>query len=275
MKLVTFTSPEVPVPRAGILQDGGVHPFPRYVRGIDIIQAADDYVAARQAIPLEDVTLHVPFRPRMIIAIGRNYADHAAEMQSEVPERPLIFAVLPSAVIGPNMPISWRSSVTQKVDWEGELGVVIGRTARDVSEADALDYVYGYVVANDVTARDLQKKIDKQWTRGKSLDTFCPIGPSITTRADIPDPQALTVTTRINGEVMQQGNTSSMIFDVATLVSYCSRMFTLAPGDLLLTGTPPGVGAGRTPPVFLGDGDEVAVEIEGVGTLQNSCRVLD
>ena len=232
-------------------------------------------MAARQPIPLAEVTLHAPLRPRMIIAIGRNYADHAAEMKSDVPDHPLIFAVLPSAVIGPGEPITWRSSITQKVDWEGEIGVVINKTAKDVSEADALDYVFGYTVANDVTARDLQKEIDKQWTRGKSLDTFCPLGPSIISRADIPDVQNLDVTTRVNGEIMQQGNTSSMMFSIPYLVSYCSRMFTLKPGDLIMTGTPPGVGAGRTPPVFLKDGDTVEITVEGVGTLRNPCRTLD
>lgn len=231
-------------------------------------------VCASEAVPLEDVTLHAPFRPRMIIAIGKNYADHASEMQSEVPDHPLIFSVLPSAVIGPNEAITWRTSLTQAVDWEGELGVVIRKQAKDVSEAEALDYVFGYTVANDVTARDLQKQIDKQWTRGKSLDTFCPLGPSVVTRDNIPDPQALAVTTRVNGKIMQQGNTVDMIFSVAYLVSYCSQMFTLQAGDLILTGTPSGVGSGRTPPVYLQDGDTVTITIDGVGTLSNPCRAL-
>lgn len=272
---MTFSTKKHPTPRTGVLREGGVHAFPPHMRALDVICADDDFVAANTPVPLEDVTLHAPFRPRMIIAIGKNYADHASEMQSEAPDAPLIFAVFPSAVIGPNEAIMWRTSITQAVDWEGELGVVIGKQAKDIREADALDYVFGYTIANDVTARDLQKRIDKQWTRGKSLDTFCPLGPSVVTRADIPDPQALTITTRVNGEVVQQGSTSDMIFSVAYLVSYCSRMFTLQAGDLILTGTPSGVGAGRTPPVYLQDGDTVTITIDPIGSLTNPCRTLD
>jgi len=251
-----------------------VYPFPQHIAARDVIHAEDDYATSLVSIPIEDVTLVAPFTPRMIIAIGRNYADHAAEMQNAAPDHPLIFSKFPSAVVGPHQPIQWRQSVTQEVDWEGELGVVIGDTAQNVPEAEALDYVFGYVIANDVTARDLQKRIDKQWTRGKSLDTFCPLGPYIVTRVDIPDPQALTVQTKVNGQVMQSGTTADMIFSVAYLVSYCSRMFTLQPGDLLLTGTPSGVGAGRTPPVFLQDSDEVSISIDGLGTLTNPCKVM-
>ncbi len=258
-----------------MLSEGGIHPFPAHVRAIDIVRHEDDYVCADESIPLESVRLHAPLHPRMIVAVGKNYSEHASEMKSDVPDHPLIFAKLPSAVIGTGARVQWRRSITQEVDWEGELGVVIGRQAKDVSEADALNYVFGYTVANDVTARDLQKRIDKQWTRGKSLDTFCPLGPSITTRADVDDPQALNVKTTVNGTIMQQGSTADMVFSIPYLISYCSRMFTLEPGDLLLTGTPPGVGAGRTPPVFLNGGDEVTVQIDGLGTLTNPCHTLD
>ncbi|MEO0561132.1 MAG: fumarylacetoacetate hydrolase family protein [Chloroflexota bacterium] len=275
MKLIRFRTGDHPDARTGILREDGVHPFPDHVHTIDIIRAEDDFVTSNTPLNVEDVRMRSPLHPGQIIAIGKNYADHASEMDSEVPDHPLIFAKLPSAVISTGEEIVWRKSITQEVDWEGELGVVIGSFAKDVSEEDALDYVFGYTIANDVSARDLQKRIDKQWTRGKSLDTFCQLGPVIVNRYDIPDPQNLSVVTRVNDEIMQYGNTSDMIFSVRYLVSYCSRMFTLSPGDLILTGTPAGVGGGRKPPIFLKDGDTVSVTIEGIGTITNTCRVLD
>ena len=228
-----------------------------------------------ERVPLEKATLHAPLYPGKIIAIGRNYAEHAAETGSDLPERPLIFAKFPSSVIGPGEPITWRTSVTTQVDWEAELAVVIGRRARDVSEEDAYNYVYGYCVANDVTARDLQQKVDQQWTRGKSLDTFCPLGPYIVTRDEISDPQKLAVKTTVAGKVMQNSNTEHMIFKIPHLISYCSQMFTLEPGDLILTGTPDGVGMGRKPPRFLADGEEVTVSVEGIGEVTNPCKVIE
>lgn len=236
----------------------GVKPSPTYER----------------AIPLADAKLHAPLVPGKIIAIGRNYAEHAKETGSALPDKPLIFAKFPSSVIGPGDAITWRESITTQVDWEVELAVIIGQRAREVSEEDALNYVYGYTVANDVTARDLQQKLDTQWTRGKSLDTFCPLGPYIVTRDEIADPQNLAVKTTVNGEVMQDSNTSNMIFNVKHLISYSSRMFTLEPGDIILTGTPDGVGMGRKPPVFLKDGDTVTVSVEGVGEISNPCKVI-
>jgi 2-keto-4-pentenoate hydratase/2-oxohepta-3-ene-1,7-dioic acid hydratase in catechol pathway len=164
--------------------------------------------------------------------------------------------------------------VTTQVDWEAELAVVIGRRAKDVSEADALSYVYGYTVGNDVSARDLQLKVDTQWTRGKSLDTFCPLGPYIVTRDEIADPQNLAVKTTVNDEVMQDSNTKHMIFKIPQLIAYCSQMFTLEPGDIIMTGTPSGVGMGRTPPRFLADGDVVTVSVEGIGEVSNPCKVI-
>lgn len=236
----------------------GVKPSPTYER----------------AIPLAEAKLHAPLIPGKIIAIGRNYAEHAKETGSALPDKPLIFAKFPSSVIGPGDAITWRESITTQVDWEVELAVIIGQRAREVSEEDALNYVYGYTVANDVTARDLQQKLDTQWTRGKSLDTFCPLGPYIVTRDEIADPQNLAVKTMVNGEVMQDSNTSNMIFNVKHLISYSSRMFTLEPGDIILTGTPDGVGMGRKPPVFLKDGDTVTVSVEGVGEISNPCKVI-
>ena len=191
-----------------------------------------------------------------------------------MPPAPLLFAKLPSAVIGQGDAITWRTSITTEVDWEAELAVVIGRQGKDIAEADAFAYVFGYTVANDISARDLQIRIDSQWTRGKGLDTFCPLGPSIVTRDEIADPQALTVQTTVNGVMMQDGQTADMVYGVAALVAYVSRMFTLEPGDIILTGTPSGVGLGRTPPIFLQDGDIVSVRVSGIGELTNPCRAL-
>lgn len=230
---------------------------------------------AYERFPLERVTIEPPLHPGKIIGIGLNYADHAKETGKEPPKEPIIFAKFPSAVIGPNVAIEWRKSITSQVDYEGELGVIIGRRARNVSEEDALRYVFGYTIANDVSARDLQKGKDVQWTRGKSLDTFCPLGPILVTRDEIADPQALTIKTTLNGELVQDGTTADMIFSIATLIAYCSRSFTLEPGDLLLTGTPAGVGFARTPPRFLADGDVVSIAIEGLGELTNPCRVIE
>lgn len=224
-----------------------------------------------QRYPLAELTLNAPLRPGKIIAIGRNYAEHAQETGNEPPPRPLIFAKFPSAVIDPGAAICWDPAITQEVDWEVELAVVIGRRARHVAEADALQYVFGYTVGNDVSARDLQLRMDGQWTRGKSLDTFCPLGPVIVTRDEIEDAQALRLTTEVNGERMQDGNTRDMIFKVAYLIHYCSQMFTLEPADVLLTGTPEGVGEGQKPKRYLQDGDVVRCRVEGIGTLENPC----
>lgn len=228
-----------------------------------------------ERVPLAEATLQAPLMPGKIVAIGRNYAEHAAELGNELPERPVIFAKFPSTVIGQGVPITWRTSITTQVDWEAELAVVIGKHAKDVSEEDALNYVYGYSVANDVSARDLQLRIDSQWTRGKSLDTFCPLGPFIVTRDEIADPQNLNIKTTVNGKTMQDSNTKHMIFSVAHLISFCSQNFTLEPGDLIITGTPSGVGDGRKPPRYLSDGDVVAVSVEGIGEVSNPCKVID
>jgi len=224
---------------------------------------------------LADVTLEAPLRPGKIVAIGRNYAEHAAETASPLPEKPLIFAKFPSTVIGTGAEITWRTSITNEVDWEVELAVVIGKKTRDVSEEEATNCVFGYTVANDVSARDLQLRQDGQWTRGKSLDTFCPLGPCVVTRGDIADPQNLSLKTSINGEVVQNGSTSDMHFKVSYLIAYISRMFTLYPGDIILTGTPSGVGEGMNPKRFLKDGEEVTVSVENIGSMTNRCRVIE
>jgi 2,4-didehydro-3-deoxy-L-rhamnonate hydrolase len=204
--------------------------------------------------------------PQKIVCVGLNYRDHAEEQGVALPERPLLFAKWPNTLIGDGDPIR-IPSISKQVDYEAELGVVIGRRARGVSADDALSFVEGYVVANDVSGRDLQFA-DGQWVRGKSLDTFLPVG-DLVPAADVPDPQALPIRAVLNGEVLQDSNTSLMIFSVAQIVSYVSRAITLEPGDLIATGTPAGVGVFRDPKVLLKDGDEVTVEVEGLGALTN------
>jgi 2-keto-4-pentenoate hydratase/2-oxohepta-3-ene-1,7-dioic acid hydratase in catechol pathway len=206
-------------------------------------------------------------RPQKIICVGLNYLDHAAEGSATIPERPLLFAKWPNTLIGAREPIV-LPSISAKVDYEGELAAVIGTRAQRVGVDDALDVVAGYLCANDVSARDLQFA-DRQWVRGKSLDTFCPIGPTLVPASEIPDPQALQLRTILNGEVVQEAPTSSMIFSVAQIVAFISEAITLEPGDLILTGTPAGVGIFRDPELLLQPGDEVTVEIEGLGTLTN------
>ena len=235
--------------------------------------AADQPKVSDQRDRLEETELLPPLIPGKILAIGRNYLAHARELNNEVPAQPLVFAVMPSAVIGNGGLIEWDGHLTSQVDWEGELAVVIGKTARRVSREDALDYVFGYTAANDVSARDLQAS-DKQWVRAKGLDTFCPIGPVIATADEIPDPQNLTIVTTVDGIEKQNGSTANMIFDVRFLIEYLSAAFTLHPGDMILTGTPSGVGKAQNPPQFLGDGSLVSVDIEGIGKITNRCRAL-
>ena len=225
------------------------------------------------ARPLASLRLISPLRPAKIVAVGRNYREHAAEESAALPTAPLLFAKFPSAVVGDGADIVWSSALSAQVDYEAELAVVIGRSARNVSVDQALDHVLGYTCLNDVSARDLQVS-DGQWSRAKSLDTFCPMGPWLVTADEIPVPGALRLRCRVNGEVRQDASTAELVHGVAELIAYCSRSFTLEAGDVIATGTPGGVGAFRDPPVFLADGDTVEVEIERVGTLTNRCRVV-
>ena len=207
-------------------------------------------------------------RPGKIVAVGLNYLDHIRETGLQRPAEPLIFTKFTSSLISDGEAIEIDESVTTRVDWEVELAVVIGRTMRHVSAADAFEHVYGYTVANDVSARDLQFS-DGQWVRAKSLDTFCPLGPAIVTADDLPHPQALALSTRVNGETMQDSNTSEMLFPIAELLAFCSRSFTLDVGDVVLTGTPWGCGEFMNPKRHLRPGDTVACEVEGIGVLTN------
>jgi 2-keto-4-pentenoate hydratase/2-oxohepta-3-ene-1,7-dioic acid hydratase in catechol pathway len=240
--------------------------------------ALDDLSAAARpgmaaAYHMSEIHVQAPVKhPSKIIAIGQNYMDHCRECNVPPPTRPVVFTKFPSSIIGPTHDIQWRSDLTEQVDWEVELGVIIGQTTRHVPEEDALDYVFGYTVINDVSARDLQSG-DGQWVRGKSLDTFCPMGPVIVTADEIPDPQNLGIRCWVNGAVMQDSNTLEMIFNVRYLIAFLSRAFTLNPGDVISTGTPHGIGAGRDPQIFLHDGDVVEVEVDQIGRLRNVCRV--
>jgi 2-keto-4-pentenoate hydratase/2-oxohepta-3-ene-1,7-dioic acid hydratase in catechol pathway len=209
--------------------------------------------------PLDDVRLLAPVLPSKVVAVGRNYADHAREMGGEPPAEPVLFLKPSTAVVGHGDQIAYPVKLTQRVDYEGELAVIIGRLCREVPAAQAAEVIFGYTCANDVTARDLQAR-DGQWTRAKGFDTFCPLGPWIETDAD---PADLQLTTEVNGEVRQQARTSQLLYDVPALVEYVSTVMTLLPGDVLLTGTPAGVGS-------LEEGDEVSVTIENVGSLRNT-----
>ena len=206
-------------------------------------------------------------RPGKVIAVGLNYRAHAAETGQELPTAPMLFAKWQTCLIGNGEPIV-LPTISDKVDFEAELGVVIGRVARNVGVDDALDVVAGYLCANDVSARDLQRS-DKQYSRAKSLDTFGPIGPRFVPAAEIPDPQSLRIRSLLNGRVMQDSNTSDMVFSVRELIAFIAAGITLEPGDLIVTGTPEGVGFAREPQVFLQPGDTITVEIEGLGELTN------
>jgi len=205
---------------------------------------------------------------RKIVAIGLNYSDHAEESGMPIPEEPIVFMKADTSISGPSddiiMPL-----VSRKLDWEVELGVIIGKTAHYVEQSDALNYVAGYCVANDITEREFQLEGTGQWVKGKSHDTFCPIGPQLTTRDEIPDPQALGLWLDVDGERVQTGNTSSMIFSVAHIISYLSRHMTLRAGDLIVTGTPPGVGLGFNPPRFLSVGQVMSLGIDQLGEISH------
>ncbi len=218
--------------------------------------------------------LLAPVQPFTIICIGLNYKRHAEETKAAIPQHPVVFMKLPNVVQHPDAPILLPTHLkSDKVDYECELAVVIGKEAKNVAKADALQYVLGYTCANDVSARDWQKHGGGgQWCRGKSFDTFCPLGPALVTADEIPNPNSLAIKTVLNGETMQDWNTNDMIFDVPTLIEFLSGSTTLPPGTVILTGTPHGVGMARTPPVFLKDGDVISVEIEKIGSLTNPVR---
>lgn len=222
------------------------------------------------ATPEKKIRLGRLFHPRNVLCIGLNYKDHAAEGGVPLPEKPVVFAKLTGCITGPGEPIVLPPD-TKEVDYEAELAVVIGRKCRGVSTSDALKYVAGYTCLNDVSARDFQRG-DGQWVRAKSQDTFGPMGPYLVTGEDIPDPQTLPIRCVVNGTTLQESNTDKMIFGVRELIAFISRGITLEPGDVISTGTPHGVGFARKPPIFLKVGDEVVVEIDGIGRLSNPVK---
>jgi 2-keto-4-pentenoate hydratase/2-oxohepta-3-ene-1,7-dioic acid hydratase in catechol pathway len=285
MRLVSYL--EAGADRLGIERDGRVLSAEHIVTGgprtmgamledgagmLARLRLAADAPWPDSGTSIEDLTLlsPVPY-PMKIIAVALNYGEHAAEGGKGAPSAPVLFAKFPSSVVGHRAEIVWDPALTRAVDYEAELAVIIGRTTRNVSVSQALDSVLGYSCLNDVSARDLQFA-DKQFVRAKSLDTFCPIGPVLVTADEIADPQALRLRCLVNGEVRQEASTGEMIHGVAELIAFCSRAFTLQPGDVIATGTPSGVGWYSKPKRMLKTGDEVTVEIEGIGRLINRCR---
>lgn len=225
---------------------------------------------SEHTIPVSDVKICAPIHnPEKIICIGLNYADHAAESGMPIPPEPVVFSKYASSIINPGDNIV-APSVSNEVDYEVELVVIIGKAGRHISEADALSHVAGYTVGHDVSARDYQlQKPAGQWMMGKTFDTFAPIGPELVTSDEVPNPGNLGIRCILNGETVQDSNTSQLIFSIEKLISYLSHVFTLTPGDLIFTGTPPGVGMGRKPQLWLKDGDVVICEVDGLGQLEN------
>jgi acylpyruvate hydrolase len=237
-----------------VVRDAGTDPI-RPVAGPEVGRLAE-----------VDLVAPVP-KPGKVICVGRNYAEHAAETGSEVPDRPQLFAKFANAIIGPR-DVVIHPDITRALDYEAELVAVIGRTASRVPESRGLDVVLGYTCGDDISARDLQFG-DTQWLRGKSLDSFAPIGPWIVTADEIPDPQVLGIRCLVNGEVRQSDTTANMLFSVARIIAFVTEAITLEPGDVVFTGTPPGVGHGMKPPRYLAVGDAVRVEIDGIGAIEH------
>jgi 2-keto-4-pentenoate hydratase/2-oxohepta-3-ene-1,7-dioic acid hydratase in catechol pathway len=300
MRYVMFSTAADPTPRLGVVQDGSVGDIARLLAGgpppprtlLELIQAGRDgwrrlddrlrtvlHKGLVDGPASADIRWHAPIpRPlKNIVCLGLNYASHVQETtnpdrQMKLPEVPIFFTKAPTTVNGPFESIPWDQSATGQVDYEAELGVIVGVGGRNVRRAAALDHVFGYTVINDVSARDLQFG-HKQWFKGKSLDGFCPMGPTVVTPDEFGDPQAKRITLRVNGETRQDATTADMIFPVSVILEYLSQGMTIEPGDIIATGTPEGVGLGRTPPEYLKDGDVVETEIEGIGTMRNRISV--
>lgn len=236
-------------------------------------QLIEQYQGGDAWFALADITILPPIpQPEKIICVGLNYIDHCKETGMEPPASPVIFSKYANAIIGLNDSIEIPVN-SNEVDFEAELAIVIGKEAKRVTEEEANDYVFGYTIMNDISARD-QQFADGQWSRGKTADTFAPVGPVIATSDEVGNPHELAISLELNGEIMQDSNTNNLIFTVPQIVSFLSQSMTLKPGDLIATGTPPGVGMGRNPKVWLKDGDTMSIKIEKIGTLSNSVRSL-
>jgi 2-keto-4-pentenoate hydratase/2-oxohepta-3-ene-1,7-dioic acid hydratase in catechol pathway len=282
MQYLTFSVPGETTPRLGILQNDRVTSMPGSL--IDLIRAggvtASGYLGQRfpdgQTYRADEIRWHAPIpRPaKNVFCVGRNFLTHIEEgarargVEVKVPSVPIFFTKAPTAVTGPFDDVPWDRSVTREVDWEAELGVIIGRTGRNIPRAAALDHVFGYTIVNDVSARDVQKH-HHQFFKGKSLDGFCPIGPVVVTADEFGSPQGKQITLKVNGVLKQDGNTRDMIFGVEAIIASLSHGLTLEPGDIIACGTPDGVGFARTPPEFLQDGDVMDTTVEGIGTMRN------
>jgi len=297
MRYITFSTADAPAPRLGVaagdrvidLQTvaaavGAAPPPPRLLdligggphlwrRVADMVQRAGTRVGG---VPMREIHWHapIPHPPKNVFCVGRNYAAHAAEgarargVAVTLPKVPMFFTKAPTAVIGPYDDVPWHQAATQQVDWEAELGVIIGTAGCNITRDAALDHIFGYTIVNDVTARDLQD-LHGQFFKGKSLDGSCPIGPSVVTADEFGDPHVKRVALRVNGVVKQDGNTRDMIFPIDVLIEWLSQALTLEPGDIIATGTPEGCGFARTPPEFMQDGDIMETEVEGIGTMRN------
>jgi 2-keto-4-pentenoate hydratase/2-oxohepta-3-ene-1,7-dioic acid hydratase in catechol pathway len=279
MRYATFTLPSDPRPRPGVVEDDRI----TALEAPSLLDAIHAH-STRGAMPargaasyaLSAVQLHAPIpRPaKNVFCVGRNYAAHVKEgaaaynREVKLPEVPVFFTKAPTTVSGPFADVPLHADVTQQLDWEVELAVVIGREGRNISRADALSHVFGYAVLNDITGRDLQQR-HTQWFKGKSLDGSCPIGPVIVTADEFGDPQSKRVSLRVNGVTKQDATTADMIFPVAIIIEWLSKGLTLEPGDIIATGTPEGVGMGRTPQEWLQAGDVVEAEVEGIGVIRN------
>jgi len=277
VKLCTFDKGEGP--QTGVVEGNTVLPLRDAAEMLDVIRRGAGWTPAAPALPLTAVRLLAPIVPkRNAFCVGWNYAEHFAEGKDfrpasapqEIPEHPALFSKNPFAIVGPDAPVRHPAPISEQLDYEVELAVVIGRQGRDVDERDALDLVFGYTIANDVSVRDVQRTWHGgQWFKGKNFDTHLPLGPWIVTKDEIPDPQALRLTTRVNGVTKQDSNTKHMVFPVARIVAELSAGLTLYPGDVIITGTPEGVGMGRKPPEWLRAGDVMELEVEHIGVLRN------